>query len=510
NIRAGNTLVGFATEQELLRAIKADRHGQYRTGYEEVLEAFTEECELVSKAYAHFQNSQLINDQGSNSFREAKEELKSRLKQLNDRLNEYLADAYGVSKYEDMGGNTGLFSSPSTIQQETEGYKSWLTSHQPIHWFAEFYQIISGSGGFDVIIGNPPYVLYKDIKKTYSIQGYTSIDSGDLYAYVMERSMNLTGPQSKLSFIIPMSCFSVDGFKSIQKIYFEESEFIYISNWSGDAHPSKMFEGVDKRLHIVISSKSKEAECNVFSTNYIKWYSEERSNIFDLRVNYTSVDMESDPIFPTSVTKVQSLVEKSIIKKLKRGDTVAQRSQKPSSSSVVYYTRKVSFFLQFLDFVPKVLDEKNIKREPSELKRIYFPKQHDKDLVLCSLSSATFYMFYIVNSDCRNLNKREVYQFPIPKIEGSQSLTNIAKELMEDYVKNSFERTVDYKNKGSITVQYFNFRPSKPIIDQIDTVLAEHYGFTEEELDFIINYDIKYRIGKALFGEDGNGEEEEE
>lgn len=35
----------------------------------------------------------------------------------------------------------------------------------------------------------------------------------------------------------------------------------------------------------------------------------------------------------------------------------------------------------------------------------------------------------------------------------------------------------------------------KPIIDEIDKVLAEHYGFTEEELDFIINYDIKYRMG---------------
>ena len=35
----------------------------------------------------------------------------------------------------------------------------------------------------------------------------------------------------------------------------------------------------------------------------------------------------------------------------------------------------------------------------------------------------------------------------------------------------------------------------KPIIDQIDRVLAEHFGFTDEELDFIINYDIKYRMG---------------
>jgi hypothetical protein len=27
-------------------------------------------------------------------------------------------------------------------------------------------------------------------------------------------------------------------------------------------------------------------------------------------------------------------------------------------------------------------------------------------------------------------------------------------------------------------------------------VLAAHYGFTDEELDFIVNYDIKYRMGR--------------
>ena len=41
-------------------------------------------------------------------------------------------------------------------------------------------------------------------------------------------------------------------------------------------------------------------------------------------------------------------------------------------------------------------------------------------------------------------------------------------------------------------------RESKQIINKIDKVLAKHYGFTEEELDFIINYDIKYRMGKEL------------
>jgi hypothetical protein len=40
-------------------------------------------------------------------------------------------------------------------------------------------------------------------------------------------------------------------------------------------------------------------------------------------------------------------------------------------------------------------------------------------------------------------------------------------------------------------------------LTEIDRVLVVHYGFTDEELDFIINYDIKYRMGR-------NGDNEEE
>lgn len=48
----------------------------------------------------------------------------------------------------------------------------------------------------------------------------------------------------------------------------------------------------------------------------------------------------------------------------------------------------------------------------------------------------------------------------------------------------------------------FKYIVCKPIIDEIDRVLARHYGFTDEELDFIINYDIKYRMGRDAGGEE--------
>ena len=60
------------------------------------------------------------------------------------------------------------------------------------------------------------------------------------------------------------------------------------------------------------------------------------------------------------------------------------------------------------------------------------------------------------------------------------------------------------RTSGGDTIEYaaFTYTDSKTIIDRIDRVLAHHYGFTDEELEFIINYDIKYRMGRDLEDED--------
>ena len=60
------------------------------------------------------------------------------------------------------------------------------------------------------------------------------------------------------------------------------------------------------------------------------------------------------------------------------------------------------------------------------------------------------------------------------------------------------DRFLSHSESDNIEIESFRVNKSKPIIDEIDKVLAKHYGFTEEELDFIINYDIKYRMGDEL------------
>ena len=82
-----------------------------------------------------------------------------------------------------------------------------------------------------------------------------------------------------------------------------------------------------------------------------------------------------------------------------------------------------------------------------------------------------------------------------------KNLSCLRMSLMEDVKVNSEDRHMKFKH-DTLTVQCIVPKYSKPVIDKIDCALAAHYGFTDEELDFIINYDIKYRMGRETFGQE--------
>jgi hypothetical protein len=172
----------------------------------------------------------------------------------------------------------------------------------------------------------------------------------------------------------------------------------------------------------------------------------------------------------------------------------------------VFYSRKVGYFLQVLDFAPRVLDGKGRLRPPSEFKALRFESQDHAELALCCMNANLFYWFVTVFSDCRHVNKREVDAFPIDlhaltASRAQKPLLKLANALMQDLERNSVDRRMRFQH-DTLIVQCIYPKVSKPILDEIDQVLARHYGFTEEELDFIINYDIKYRMGRGAEGGD--------
>jgi len=172
----------------------------------------------------------------------------------------------------------------------------------------------------------------------------------------------------------------------------------------------------------------------------------------------------------------------------------------------IYYSRKVGYFLQVLDFEPRVLDGKGRRRPPSEFKELRFGNEEHSKLALCCLNASLFYWFVTVFSDCRHVNKREVEAFPVDLdvlAAGAckTPLLRLAEELMEDLKRNSKTRTMRFQH-DTLTVQCIYPKASKSILDKIDEVLGKYYGFSEEELDFIINYDVQYRIGRDAGGEE--------
>jgi hypothetical protein len=67
---------------------------------------------------------------------------------------------------------------------------------------------------------------------------------------------------------------------------------------------------------------------------------------------------------------------------------------------------------------------------------------------------------------------------------------------MSDLRDNAALKTIRTKDRDTITYAEFRASRSKEIIGELDRILAVEYGFTVEELDFVQNFDAKYRLGQ--------------
>ena len=132
---------------------------------------------------------------------------------------------------------------------------------------------------------------------------------------------------------------------------------------------------------------------------------------------------------------------------------------------------------------------------PSELKELNLDSSESTEAAIAVLSSTTFFWFWNVLSDCRNLNRRDLMAFPFNHKDVVPSFKKRLSKLGRQYLV-QLSTTSRIMHKSGLEIETFDYGACKSIADEIDRVLAEHYGFTDKELDFIINYDIKYRMGR--------------
>ncbi|UAM99224.1 Eco57I restriction-modification methylase domain-containing protein [Polaribacter litorisediminis] len=100
-----------------------------------------------------------------------------------------------------------------------------VAGDKAFHWQNEFKEVFA-KGGFDVIIGNPPYVrqeLFKDIKP-YLQENYKCYNSvADLYTYFIEQGINLMNKKGLFSFILPNKFLKATYGKTVRKLIKEQS-----------------------------------------------------------------------------------------------------------------------------------------------------------------------------------------------------------------------------------------------------------------------------------------------
>lgn len=468
NIRAGNTLVGFATEAELQKGLTYTLDGAIAKPLIE------EKCEIVANAFKRYKEIQLTYGDYFKEFKKAKSELNKRLKELNHELNQLLHKQASGLKYD-----------------------QWLKTHQPFHWFAEYYEILDNKGGFDVVVGNPPYVEYgTKLKAVYTLKDYSTLECGNLHAYVAERCFKLISGNGLIGLIIPLPSINTSRMVTLQNMIKpkpkKKGRNVWISAF--DERPSSLFDGVDQRLIIELIGKETE-DCNLYTTGIKRWYSSTRENLFP-SINY-SKQSEKNLTYTSSILKIQNNgIETSILGKFYLNKPISYLKSEQPTKNVIYYRTAGGRYW-------KVISDKPSGTDTVSEKAAYFRNLTSHQAVAI-ISSSTFWWYYSCHFDMFNLKDYMIFGFRFSDAspETLNQLSKLGKEYLKSLEQNAEVKTINSKTKGTIEQKQYVISKSKSIIDEIDKVLAQHYKFNADELEFIINYDIKNRMGKELTGED--------
>ena len=162
----------------------------------------------------------------------------------------------------------------------------------------------------------------------------------------------------------------------------------------------------------------------------------------------------------------------------------------------IYYHNAGGYWIKTFDFKPYYHSLVDPNKKHTTISELSLPKEGLAVVYLSLLNSSLYYFFWKSHTDARHIYPSDIALFHIDLHFSSDfigTLRNINDNLMEEYKLNSERITY-----GKAIVDEYNIAPCKPILDLIDREFAKLYGFTEEELDFIINYDIKYRMGKNI------------
>jgi hypothetical protein len=405
---------------------------------------------------------------------EHKQELRKRLSVLGDELNRTLATEYGVSA------------------SKKDAYAKWLKSHQPFHWFVEFYGIVQQRGGFDAVIGNPPYVVYPSDKVAYGIKegSFSTLSSKNLYAFVYERSLRLAHRISMLGLIVQLTALSSEKMAPLQGLLMSRGLLVAPSF---PRRPESIFDGVEMPVTILIS----RAQGDNFATSRVcRFYTEERPHALDVM----SLAEHSIRLHGHRIGKLGTSLQSNIFQKVDRAPLPLEALAAKFSNHVLYYQEACRYWVKACRGLP-YFRRNGERMAPPHGRTVPFENRDACAFAACLINSTLFYWFYSCFSDCEHINDALLKAFKVPATWNADDWVSIERRLADGLNRNSRRKTISTKQGHEIEYDELDAAKSKEEVDVIDAVLARRFGLTEEELDFVVNYDIKYRMSGEAEGE---------
>lgn len=442
NIRCGNTLVGYATKAQLDHDLRHAEDILQEIANQEFKQQIDEEMKKVARAYDIFKDVQLRQAEDMLAFKQAKQELRKRLSVLNDKLNRRLFIA-----------NSGYRSNDGEDFTTTKEYRDWLASYQPFHWLAEFYQIIAINGGFDIIIGNPPYVTQKRKDLESINQPKVVVDSGNLYSAVVHRCRKILNKKASFGMIVPISFISTSDHKGVRN-FVENNHRSYYSSY--DIRPAHLFDGAAQRLTIFINIPSNDIL--IYSEKQLRWYSENRDILFNTIV-YNLVSDSENGISRTNA------ISSNIINDI---HSMSSSPEIITGKDYFWMATTANNFIKAINKQPRY-STNGIKSEPSGWRTIQCSR-NAKPIVIPIVNSSLFYYIWKCSSDGFNVTKGFVTEL-IQKLYSDIEALRIKlyDELLKSLERNSETHVRNQKTTGRTEIQLFRVKPVKPIIDEIDT-----------------------------------------
>jgi len=254
NIRVGNSLIGYCEPRQTVKLLKGRRLKEIYVSLIDRYQSLDDYLEDSIKAMFN-QRNKLIRKFRFSRGKEALQ-LRREIEQITEGFNIVLdrklhADIRGVFLIAKRNG-------------VKEVAFSDVESLKPFHWVMEFSDVFQ-SGGFDVIIGNPPYGtkvlssaeknLYKRIYKTTATDRRGK-GSTNIAALFLERTLSLLKADSHLGMIVPQTITRLEDFEKLRNYLLDNYCLYHIVD---EGNPFKDSEVELEMISLFCKKRKKES-----------------------------------------------------------------------------------------------------------------------------------------------------------------------------------------------------------------------------------------------------------